>query len=142
MGYVLSEGKWYKKVAFKPKPKAVAEDISFMKVTNVAMNDSVESLLKEALNIKEKLSAVVDDLHQVKLSLATVISTSHSYSEDLAKIQSQLALMQHEGVKSFNLVLKQVDSVAARAEVTKTRGASLIVKEYTQKEELPLISGK
>ncbi|MCD9561107.1 hypothetical protein HAX54_020068 [Datura stramonium] len=27
MGYVLSEGKWYKKFGFKPKPKAVVEDI-------------------------------------------------------------------------------------------------------------------
>ncbi|MCD9638442.1 hypothetical protein HAX54_022438, partial [Datura stramonium] len=61
--------------------------------------------------MKACLGAVVGDLHKIQ-------ECQMKSGEKITKIKSQLTLLQHEGVKSFNRVLKQVNPGAARAEVS------------------------
>ncbi|MCD9644142.1 hypothetical protein HAX54_032158, partial [Datura stramonium] len=62
-------------------------------------------------DIKQIFGAAVSDLHKCNGTLATLVSNM----EDLKK---QLTHIQLEGVKSFNKVLRQVDSIAARAKIS------------------------
>ncbi|MCE3216579.1 hypothetical protein HAX54_006955, partial [Datura stramonium] len=71
----------------------------------------LHSLLSEAQKIKQALGAVVGDLHKCTELLGKL-------STDMTSLQAQISLIQKEGVKSFNLVLKQVDSVSSRVEVS------------------------
>ncbi|MCD7465489.1 hypothetical protein HAX54_001416, partial [Datura stramonium] len=79
--------------------------------SNVKIDESqgfvLNSLLSKAQDIKNSLGAVVGDLHKCTELLGKL-------STDMTSLQAQIYLIQKEGVKSFNLVLKQVESVAAR----------------------------
>ncbi|MCD7465088.1 hypothetical protein HAX54_000535 [Datura stramonium] len=88
MGYVFYEGKWHKKVGFKPKLKGAIEEISSVIDSSDALKVSMDSLLKEALEIKYK------------------------------------------GVKSFNLVLKQIDSSVFRAKLSNNELIIAIQNSY------------
>ncbi|MCE5166225.1 hypothetical protein HAX54_016035, partial [Datura stramonium] len=59
----------------------------------------------------QSLGAMVGDLHKCTKLLGNL-------STDVSSLQAQISTIQKEGVKSFNLVLKQVDSVAACVEVS------------------------
>ncbi|MCD9561181.1 hypothetical protein HAX54_020159, partial [Datura stramonium] len=75
-------------------------------------------MLKKALEIKATLSAMVDDLYKVQLSLSQVVTVTADFGEEVTKLKTQLTYLRREGVKSFNQVLRQVDSAAARAKVS------------------------
>ncbi|MCD9639387.1 hypothetical protein HAX54_023828 [Datura stramonium] len=108
IGYVLDEGVWVKKASYKPKVKPVsAEGPSSVRLDD-AQGAVLNSLLFEAQEIKHSLGVVVGDLHKCTELLRKL-------STDMTSLQAQLSLIQREGVKSFNLVLKQVDSVAAES---------------------------
>ncbi|MCD7459729.1 hypothetical protein HAX54_041784, partial [Datura stramonium] len=61
----------------------------------------LSSLSIELKDVKE-IGAVVGDLHKSNESLAILTSNG-------SDMKNQLTLIQHEGVKSFNKVLRQVD---------------------------------
>ncbi|MCD9642136.1 hypothetical protein HAX54_028803, partial [Datura stramonium] len=116
--YMFSKGKWHKKARFKLKLKTAVEESPYEVDSSDAPKFSMKSLLKDALKIKASFRAVVDDLHNIQASLSQVASATTNIGMELVKIRSQLTLLQNEGVKSFNLVLKQVDSSSARAELS------------------------
>ncbi|MCD9558479.1 hypothetical protein HAX54_015866 [Datura stramonium] len=76
---------------------------------NLKVLFSTPSYLKT--QIKQSLGVVVGDLHKCTELLGKL-------STDMTSLQVQIYLIQKEGVKFFNLVLKQVDSVASRFEVS------------------------
>ncbi|MCE3216943.1 hypothetical protein HAX54_009597 [Datura stramonium] len=78
---------------------------------NGSSNSALSSLLTELKDVKETLGAVSSDLHKSNELLDVLIS-------NVVDLKNQLTLIQHEGVKSFNKVLCQVDSPAARAEIS------------------------
>ncbi|MCD7447826.1 hypothetical protein HAX54_035304, partial [Datura stramonium] len=93
--YPAKEGSGSRKGDSNLNQRLLSKDIPSINDFGDTCKASVVSLLKEALDIKVKLVAVVDDVHQVQLSLA-----------------------QYEGVEFFNLFIKQVDSAAARFELS------------------------
>ncbi|MCE3049987.1 hypothetical protein HAX54_046245 [Datura stramonium] len=106
MGYDLDEGFWVKKASYKPKIEhASPEGPSSVKIDE-SQGAVLHSLLSEAQEIKQSLGAVVGDLHKCTELLRKL-------STDMTSLQAQIYLIQKEGVKSFNLVLKKVESVAS-----------------------------
>ncbi|MCD7458717.1 hypothetical protein HAX54_038972 [Datura stramonium] len=107
MGYILSEEKWSKKAGFTPKLKAVVDEPQSGVNSNVVQSIPLQNLLKDVEEIKTSLGAIVDDLHKIQTSLS-----------------------QHEGVKSFHSVLKQVDSGATRAKVSNNELTVAVQNSY------------
>ncbi|MCD9638769.1 hypothetical protein HAX54_022920, partial [Datura stramonium] len=108
MSYVLDEAIWVKKANYKPKiihasPKGPS-NVKIDESQGVVLN----SLLSEAQEIKQSLGTVVSDLHKCIVLLGKL-------SADMTSLQAQISLIQKKGVKSFNLVLKQVDFVAVES---------------------------
>ncbi|MCD9643375.1 hypothetical protein HAX54_030824 [Datura stramonium] len=74
--------------------------------------------------VKKTLGAMAGDLHMSNELLNVLISS-------VAELKTQLTLLQHEGVKSFNKVHCQVDSTAARAEVYDSELAVVVQNSYS-----------
>ncbi|MCD9638802.1 hypothetical protein HAX54_022955 [Datura stramonium] len=124
MGHVLDEGVWVKKKNYKPKVNpASAEGSSSIRLDG-AQGVVLNSLLSEPQDIKQSLGAVIGDLHKCTEFLAKL-------STNVTSLQAQLSLIQREGMKSFNLVLKQVDSVAAPAELSDNELAVAVQNSYS-----------
>ncbi|MCD9646537.1 hypothetical protein HAX54_036456 [Datura stramonium] len=124
MSYALDEGVWIKKSNYKPKIKYVSpEGPSSVKIDE-AQGAILNSILSEAQEIKQSLGVVVCDLHKCTKLLGKL-------STDMTSLQAQISLIQKEGVKSFNLVLKQVDSIAARVKVLDNKLVVAIQNSYS-----------
>ncbi|MCE5166773.1 hypothetical protein HAX54_026136, partial [Datura stramonium] len=137
---------WNKKAGFKPNLKTVIDESPSIVNFSVVQIVPLDSLLKDAVEIKASLCAVADDLHKIQVSLSQVASATIDTGEEIAKIRNQLTLLQYKGVKSFNLILTQVDFGAARAKkdlwILKTGGASPSEGEPSQKESTHSTSRK
>ncbi|MCE3215976.1 hypothetical protein HAX54_004242 [Datura stramonium] len=122
--YILDEDCWVKKASFKPKAKISTVE----RCTNVSPDSSsspiLSSLLIELKDVKEILGAVAGDLHKSNESLAILTS-------NIAYLKNHLTLIQRERVKSFNKVLRQVDSATARAKIAENELVVAIQNSYS-----------
>ncbi|MCD7465688.1 hypothetical protein HAX54_001765 [Datura stramonium] len=101
-----------------PKKEKFDSSISF------DMEDIVIYLKQLEDSHCSSLGAAVGDPHKCNESIAILIS-------DVANLKKQLTHIQHEGVKSFNKVLRQVDSAAARAEISDNELAIVVQNSYS-----------
>ncbi|MCE3049651.1 hypothetical protein HAX54_045472, partial [Datura stramonium] len=111
MGYILDENRWVKKASFKHKAKLSTVERCSNVPPDGSSSSVLSSLMTEIKDVNETLGVVDGDLHKSNESLNVLISS-------VAELKTQLTLLQHEGVKSFNKVLHQVDSTTTRAKVS------------------------
>ncbi|MCD7473595.1 hypothetical protein HAX54_015536 [Datura stramonium] len=124
MGYILDEDRWVEKASFKPKAKISTVESSNNVSLDGSSNSILSSLLTEFKDVKETLGVVDGDLH--KSNELLVILTSN-----VADMKNWLTLIQREGVKSFNKVLRKVDSAAARAEISENELAVAVKNSFS-----------
>ncbi|MCE5166243.1 hypothetical protein HAX54_016336, partial [Datura stramonium] len=97
--------------SFKPKAKISPVESSNIIPPDGSSSSALSSLITDLKDVKGTLGAVAIDLHKRKESLAVLIS-------NVADLKNQLTLIQYEGIKSFNKVMRQVNSATARAEIS------------------------
>ncbi|MCD7473462.1 hypothetical protein HAX54_015336, partial [Datura stramonium] len=88
-----------KKSIYKPKIKNASPESPSGVMIDGSQDVVLNSLLSETQDIKQSLGAVVGDLHKCTELLGKL-------SADVSGLQAQISIIQKEGVKSFNLVLK------------------------------------
>ncbi|MCE3216915.1 hypothetical protein HAX54_009357 [Datura stramonium] len=124
MGYILNEDRWVKKESSKPKDKISTIESSSNVPPNSSSSSVPSSLLTNLKDVKETLGAVEGDLHKSNESLAFLIL-------NVVDLKNQLTLIQHERVKSFNKVLRQVDSATSRTEISDNELAIAVQNSYS-----------
>ncbi|MCD9640249.1 hypothetical protein HAX54_025446 [Datura stramonium] len=88
-----------KKASYKPKIKHASPEGPRSVKIDEAHGVVLNSLSSEAWEIKQSLGAVVGDLYKCTELMGKL-------SADMTSLQVQISLIQKEGVKSFNPVLK------------------------------------
>ncbi|KAG5572387.1 hypothetical protein H5410_062153 [Solanum commersonii] len=114
MGYTFENGRWTKKALSKPK-------VGFSDKEKATATSEID-----ILKIKHMLAAVVDGLQKVQDSLSSISTLSEGTSSGMGNLKLQLNHLRSEVVKSFNKVLNQVDSKAARVEVSQNELATAV----------------
>lgn len=130
MGYTLANGRWTKKALSKPKVGFLDEEKATATSEIDILKVSVAELMKETMEIKHTLAAVVDGLEKVQDSLSSISTLSKGTSSGMGNLKLQLNHLRSEVVKSFNKVLNQVDSKATRVEVPQTELATAVQSSY------------
>ncbi|MCD7471996.1 hypothetical protein HAX54_012818, partial [Datura stramonium] len=124
MGYILDENRLVKKESFKPKGMFSTLESCTIVPPDGSSSFVFSSLMIEIKDVKETQGAVAGDMHKSNKSLTVLISS-------VVNMKTKLILLQHEGVKSFNKVLRQVYSATTQVEVSDNELAVAIPNSYS-----------